>query len=867
MSMCTAELAPATASTDGFEATPGDRTVVDRRPRSEIVNSFLTANPLVAPALGMVAGIWIDSAQPVPVWLAVGAFILAGGMIRFVRRSGLEAHIVLLLAAAAVGAVLHDLSFRRWPADHVARYATEDGVAARLRGTIVSTPVIRAASASSAVWYPQMPRTRFVLSAESLSGHSASEAVSGLVSVVVSEPVLNASAGDCIDLYGKLRTVGSPDNPGSIDWSLAQRRKGVLAEFGCRRSGDVKPIGSESWGVRRWIDRLRRRARAGMLEATYPGDVPGSGLLAGMVLGQRSAIDPELNDAFVRSGTVHYLSVSGAHVGMLVGAVWGAGLLLGLGRRRCAAWAMVAATGYAVLAEPSAPIVRAAIMTDLACVAMLVNRPPRAANCLALSVLVLLIVQPTQLFDAGFQLSYLTLISLIYVSPRAYYAGRALYRRLARRDDPLLSPEIQQQLGMRSPRWAYWDLFVRGLGWYVAIGLSASVVGALLSAFHFHQVQCYGWINTIILMPLITAVTVLGLVKTGVAVVAPLLSGPMGWLLARLTDLLIVLVRLLADVPGAAFATPALPVWLVAFGLAVIGLWTLQPVLRLAVCWSRLAGLLLLVVAAWTLSPPAPQPSLSMQVLSVGNGMASVIQLPNGKTVLYDVGCFPPYDLEKWTVGPLLSRERCWRVDAVVLSHANLDHYGGVLDLMDRRRVARVITTPHFEHAGQAHSTSRNLMTRLNAQAKLWHQCARGARLAGTGDASLEVLWPPVAEIGQGDTNDTSLVLRISYARKRILACGDIEELAMRQLMATADLRADVLILPHHGSVTPSTVAFVRAVNPRYCIRSTHRHETSPALREAVTGRRFFSTAEHGAIEIRLKPDEVAVRPTLMRLP
>lgn len=834
-------------------------------PRAAFLDEFLNANPLVAPAVGLMVGIAVDSRCRVPAWFAVVLFAAAGMLLRKVWKRPLGPHAALLLAAAAVGALLHDTGLRRWPANHVSRFASAEGATARLRGTIVSTPSIRSGPAGSAVAYPQMPVTRFVVSTEQIGRGSAFREAGGLVSVTVREPALELGAGDRVELIGRLNRIGPPENPGSTDWRIVHQRNGILVEMSCRRATDAKLVEHPLLSWRGWLDRLRRRARASMLDGTYTGDVPGSGLLAGMVLGQRSEIDADLNEAFVRSGTVHYLSVSGAHVGMLVGAVWGVGWIFGAGRRQCAGWAMLLATGYALLAEPSAPIVRAAVMTDLACLALLLRRPVRVADCLAASILVLLVIQPTQVFNAGFQLSYVTLLSVIFVSPRAYYAARTAWRRLRRRDDPLLAPAMQIKLAMRSPRWRYWDHAVYAVGWPLAVGLTASAVGALLSAYHFHQVQCYGWLNTILFIVPIWLVMVVGFIKTLASMVAPVLNLPLGWLLATLTDGLIAAVKVMASVPGAAFATPAVPAWLVGFGLLLVLAWTLQPVLRIAPRFVRIAALAFLVAGGWTLAPPRPQSALSMHVLSVGNGLATAIQLPDGRTVLYDVGCFPPYDLERWAVGPLLSQERFWRIDAVILSHANLDHYCGVSDLMDRRWVARVFTTPHFEHAAQAHSTSRELAARLGREPDFWQRLSRGDRLGGTGEAELEVLWPPAEEVIPGDTNDTSLVLRITYADRRILVCGDIEERAMDHLMDATDLRADVLILPHHGSVTPVTAAFIRAVDPRYCIRSTGRRETSPALAEIVAGREYLSTAEHGAVEVRLAPDGVTVRPQLSR--
>lgn len=832
------------------------------RPRRLILIDWLNLNPLVAPAVGLMAGITIDARHAVPAWLALGLFAAAGPGVRRAARSNLAGYLGLLIAAAAVGALLHDNAFRRWPDNHLARYVTLEGTTVRLSGTVASSPLMTSSSSGAAVWYPELPRTRFLLAADAAAGGSR-EPVSGLVAVSVREPVLDVMAGDRVELFGTLRRIGPPTNPGAIDWSLVNRRNGVLVELSCRRAGDVKLIASDPLKWRTGLDRLRRRARLSMLDGTYPGDVPGSGLLAGLVLGQRSAIDADLNEAFVRSGTVHYLSVSGAHVGMLVGAVWGVGSLLGIGRRRCAGLAMAAATGYAVLAEPSAPIIRAAIMTDLVCLALLLRRPVRVANCLALSAIVLLTIGPTQLFNAGFQLSYITLVGVIYLSPRVYHACTQRYRRLIGRDDPLLSPEIQQMLGMRPPWMAHWDKAVRGLGWFLAVGLAAAGVGAILSALHFHQVQCWGWLNTVLLMVPIWLIMVLGLLKTVVAAVAPWLSGPMGWLLAGLTDGLIRTVEAMARFPAAAFATPAVPPWLAAFGLAVVLIWMLQPALRIPRPWSRAGALAFAAAVAFCLAPPAARPALSLHVLAVGSGASTVIRLPDGKVVLYDAGCFPPYDLERWTLGPLLSRERCWRVDGVLISHANLDHYAGLPGLLDRRWVTRVITTPHFAHAGEAHSTSRQLMQRLQAEPGCWQIAARGDRLSGTGDATIDVIWPPAEEIATGDSNDTSMVVRIAYAGKSILACGDIEEYAIRRLLATTDLRADVLLLPHHGSVTPSTAAFVRAVNPRYCIRSSGRRETSPALAEVVAGRAYFNTAVHGAIEVRLEGSAMVVTPQI----
>lgn len=831
--------------------------------RSQVITAWLTVHPLVCPAIGLIAGIWIDAMLPVPAWLACTMFALAGGAVWLFIARQREAWwlgaVSLIVAGAAVGALLHDTAMRRWPAEHIVRYVRRDPPPVRLVGTVVTTPQTRERNAG-AVWFPELPSTRFVVQADHFVTREEPVPVAGLVSVIVREPALAVGAGDRIDLHGRLRHVAPPSNPGSNDWRLAKRRNGILVEMSCRRADDVRVLAPEASRWLAGLTRARLRARSAMLDNTYSPDVPGSGFLSAMILGQRSEIDPALNEAFIRSGTVHYLSVSGAHVGMLVGTVWGAGLLLGAGRRRCAAVAMVLATAYAVLAEPSPPIVRAAIMTDLACVALLLRRPLRVANWLALSALILLVMQPTNLFNAGFQLSYVTLLTIIYVPPRIHEAAGRWYRKIIPARDPLLSPEIQQRIGMQPPPHR-WTAALSHLGWLFSVSISAWAVGGLLATHHFHQFQLWGWLNTVVLVPLIWLVMMLGLIKTVLAAFVPLLAKLLGYPLVILTDLLIGLVEAMAALPGSGVATPAVSATVVAIGLLAIATWTLRPYLRWSADATRMGLLVSAIVLAWATAPRGPSNSFTLHALSVGSGTAVVIELPDGKTLLYDIGSFPPYDLERWTVGPLLARDHCARIDAVLLSHANLDHYGGMFDLLARRSVRAVVTTPHFEHAALERSTSRRLIDTFRQDGLRWHILSAGDRLTATGEVDFDILWPIEAEIAPADSNDTSMVVRMSCRGIRILLTGDIEEYAMGHLLASSDLRADVLLLPHHGSVESNTAAFIRAVDPAFCIRSTGRRDTSEELLDALGGRAYFSTAVHGAVKVTVDGEGLHVEP------
>jgi competence protein ComEC len=243
----------------------------------------------------------------------------------------------------------------------------------------------------------------------------------------------------------------------------------------------------------------------------------------------------------------------------------------------------------------------------------------------------------------------------------------------------------------------------------------------------------------------------------------------------------------------------------------------------------------------------------------VGNASATVIELPNGGTLIYDIGSSSDSDVEKWTVGPLLARDHCRRVDAVLLSHANLDHYSGLPDLIARRTVSAVMIPPQFVRDSEGNSTARALMSKLNDRPGLLRMIGQGDRLSGTGAVNVEVLWPP-RDLKVSRSNDDSMVVRVSYAGRRILLCGDVEDYALGQLMATTDLRCDVLLLPHHGSVVPSTSAFIRSADPSVCLRSSGRPITD-VLVKALDGRAILNTADHGSIEVFVAPGQFRVTP------
>lgn len=812
------------------------------------------AQPLVIPALGMAAGIALDGVWHWPIGILLGVFVAAGCLLLWRGSGDGRRWLAILLAAGSVGALLHDTALRRWPADHVVRYCGDGGVGVRLTGTAITTPLIRKAASGAVEWYAQQPRSRFEVQAERVAGIDRDLPVSGTITVSVREPVLHVSAGDQVELFGIMYRPGGPMNPGELDFGLVNQRRGVLVQVSCDNAASVRLV-ELGRGGRTWWSALRRRLNTAMLDQAYRGSEPGAQLLSAMVLGQRSAVSRKVNDAFVATGTVHYLSVSGAHIAMLAGVVWLCATSVGLSQRACAMWTIGIVTSYAVLVEPSAPVWRSMIVGNLLCIRILVHRPTRSLNWLAFAAIVLLAIQPTQLFDPGFQLSFGTVIAILYLYPRLRRSAVGLSNWLLRRDDPLLMPRIQDMLNPPSRLRRVVRFSGRAISDALLVSVAAWLGSALPTAYHFQRLAMWGWFDTVIALPLIWLTQMLGFLKAGLSVLVPPLGGLLGPALALSGDALIDAVMWLSGIPASTLTTPAIPGWLVIAGTGMLLLWVVAERLRVSRHTVAVATLGLVLVGVYRLAPAGPSGTLRLRVLAVGNASAQLLTFPNGRTLVCDLGSSPLYDLVQWTGGPVLGRDRIAWIDAAIVSHPNLDHYSAIPDLAERRSLGQLIVSPYFKEAGPSAGGAAKLLGRMKELCVPVRTMACGGRLEGTGEAEVDVLWPPAREWqSNGDPNDASIVLRIGWAGRRILLCGDIGQEPQMALMSSADLKADVLVLPHHGKIEATTPAFIAAVDPRICIRSSGRHDDDRpgGLRTLAAGRMYFNTAEVGAVRVDL---------------
>jgi competence protein ComEC len=620
-------------------------------------------------------------------------------------------------------------------------------------------------------------------------------------------PDARVHAGETWRVQARLRPPRGLRNPGAWDAEHRALREGTCA-VGYLREHPLR-LAPAAAGV----DALRERLAEGVRRRA--GELPAAGLLEALAVGVRDGVTREQRIVLQRTGTAHLMAISGLHVGLAAGA----GLTLGtlLARVVPAAplvmpaghWGalagLAAAAGYALLAGFSVPTQRALVMVGCLLCARLLRRRTSSADALGLALLVVLILDPLAARDAGTWLSFAAAAGLLFALAAQRGADGA-------------------------------GALARTLCGALRVQLAATLALAPLVLVIFGYQSPSAPVANLLAVP-VTGMLVVPLTLAG-ALLEPFAPGVAGPLLRGAAHVMGVLLEMLARVPGASTvlvpgaAPAALAVLAGAAGAAAL----LSGVGR----GIALAGLALLAPLLLPADSGPPPGALRVLVPDVGQGLAVVLRT-TGHTLVYDAGpgWGPRADAGSHVLAPALRREGVSGVDLLLVSHHHADHAGGVPGLMGTVEVARRL--------GEGAPTP----------------CRAGQRWSWDG-YRFEILHPGESH---SPGNNASCVLLVSGPGGRLLLPGDVEGGVERRLVRRlgAALRADVLVVPHHGSASSSTPAFLDAVRPRVAIvssghRNRFRHPAPVVVaRYRERGIALHDTACGGLLRLDLAPGRAPV--------
>jgi len=800
--------------------------------------------PLVPVAVAVCAGIVIDRwcAWPVALWWAGGAGTLAVWWMLWRRGWDRAAGTAILAAAAGCGGAWHHGRWNLFQRDDL-------GFSTRRVEQPICVEAIALSGARRVLPSPHDPmqviprrdRLRVEMEVVGLRNGSEWEPASGRARLTVdgihSIDDVFILSGDRLRIFAQLGGPQPPRNPGEFDFAAHQRadrlRSLLRAELpSCVSVAKPGPLLS----VRRLLDAVRA---AGDRLFWQHLDRGRAGVASAVLLGCREEVTVEQTEAFVQTGTVHVLSISGMHVGILAALVLMLTRPLPVSRGTASAATAVVVVLYTILTGAEPPAIRAMILVLVMCGAFWLGRKPLAMNSLAAAALVVLVLNPADIFRVGVQLSFLCMIVLTRIYSLSWPQGtaQAALKRLLRESRPWPIRALSS-----AGRWM-WELALVGLAiWLVTTPL-------VMARFHiFSPVALV--LNTLLWLPMTAALwTGFGLLVVGAVCppLAPMLGGCCDGTIAMLQSGIETARRL----PASYFWLPG-PAewWLVGFygGLAIALVWPrLRPPRRW--CVAILAGWI--AVGVGTPLVWRDRPHLACTFVSLGHGCGTVLQLPSGATLLYDAGALTSPRSAASAISACLWSQGIVRLDAVLLSHANVDHYNALPGLLERFSVGTVYVPPGmFARETPTLTALQRAIQRAGVPVR---ETWAGDRLSGGPGCRIEVLHPPRRGV-VGSENANSMVLAVEYLGRRILLPGDLERPGLNDVVHEEPWHCDVLLAPHHGSRASGSPGLASWCTPRFVVISgslTLYVEQVKATYEKI-GASVLHTAENGAVSVRI---------------
>ncbi|MCE9531019.1 MAG: ComEC family competence protein, partial [Planctomycetes bacterium] len=376
--------------------------------------------PLLPIAAAATVGLVADRYLIVPIPFSLGATLLC--LIAWVicrrRQRELLSYLYLWAAWAGLAAGYHHAARHLYPANEIGAFAKEEPAIFRLRGMLVEEPIVRHYRKDDPlVSLPRIEPTVAVVEVTEIEQAGGWVPSSGKVQMRVEGKLDGLHLGDEIEAAGWLSKPSPPLNPGESSYGERLLDRRIRAEFHVRKSADPVVRLKEGWSSSffGWLAVLRGWGQRALQEALPPSV---SGIAAALLLGDGSAMTSEDWEKYIRTGVIHVLAISGQHLVVLGAFLWFLFRLMGMRNRRAAFFVAGFMLAYALLTGGRPSAMRAAVMVGIFCAGIIFRRPALPANTFAFAWLVVLALNPTDLFTAGFQLSFLCVAVLIWGMPR-----------------------------------------------------------------------------------------------------------------------------------------------------------------------------------------------------------------------------------------------------------------------------------------------------------------------------------------------------------------------------------------------------------------------------------------------------------------
>lgn len=724
--------------------------------------------PILFIAIFFSAGIITGRLFNLPISIAaVLTFIFLATAVLFSNNEKIS-HSSLYLAIFFLGfaAYLNSISL---PADHISSFVSQCPKRVFVKGVIADDPV------KSTTFYKKK-KTSFLLEANCIKDFGTWKEANGLIRVdVYSRAGLDFNFGEEAVLEGLISKPFCLKNPGIFDYSAYLADNDIYSVLKVREGFRITVAKKAHVSVVKRIAYALRRNVINLIDIYFEG--PYSGFLKAILVNDRSALDKNITSDFIKTGTVHIIAISGLHVVMIAGimlAILGA---LKIPRRIGLVWTVLFLIIYSAACGSSPPIVRAVLTFTVFIGSYILDRDNDALNSLACAGLFMLICNPKELFDPGFQLSFISVASLILIAPKI---------------DKILAIEYIAKGKVTSKIRAY---ILKS----VSVSFSAWLGTWPIIAWYFNIISPVSLIANLLVIPMSFLLMIISFIFLAAGQIPNVASDLLAQLLYVIEKSIFFVSQVFAGLPFACFNIGAPSVGFLAVYYSALSL----------LLWPKRYSVMIVLLAfnlmAWSQAPYFGKAGASITFLDVGQGDSALIELPQDRRILVDGGSGPnvgKQDMGKSVVMPYLLNKGVRVIDAVVVSHFHEDHLGGVIDVLKNFKIGCVMDSGVDLAGNKIYDEYIKTLKEKNIRR---FAIGEGDQIKGFDGVEFFVLHPEKdkdpEDASLDSENGNSIVLKFVFGNLSALFCGDITDEAMGRISDRYGrfLNSDILKVPHHG--------------------------------------------------------------------
>lgn len=814
--------------------------------------------PLIPFLFAFILGITIGNFhrvpdQPLIVFLII---ILILFLITSIKKSDKLITILTIISFVILGILNINLClYRDQGSTHIVHYITKEKVT--VEGIVSENP------------QKSSERTELIVSVRRLVKDNHGIPVEGCILLSVASD-RDIKYGDFIRFTTTLRTPHRFHNPGGFDYEKYLKYRGLIVRGFVRDSSGIVILRENQGNIfKTKVERFRKKIEKFIEDNSL---TPEREIIQAMILGNQGGISKDIMEKFNRTGTTHIIAISGFNIGIIAFlSFFTIRLLMKTSTYILLRFNIVTISTifgiipvviYTFIAGMGISVVRASIMALTFMIAIILGKSRDLYNSLAFAALIILVISPYSLFDVSFQLSFMAVWAILFITPR--------FTAMV----PQGSPDKLSTHTMWVKK-IFINIYI-----FIIVSFAATLGTLPLIIFYFNRV------STIVLLSNVIVVPIMGIIAIPVCmsiIIALPLSNALALVFLNIASYLvrisITIVDFFASLPGSSFfvSTPTLLEIGVYYLFLIVAVKLLdfrqykkashtERKNAISQRWYRLSFAVLavffIVDTIYLYARDIRNDKVKVTFIDVGQGSSTLIELPGNKKILIDGGGTYEnvFDIGKYVIAPFLWHERIKEIDIVILSHPHPDHLNGLITILSYFNVKEVWTNGE-KGTFETYEDFMKIVRENNITHRLMSEKSGVTIINGT---SLSV-FNPVNPVDLKNnlprkydrTNNDSLVIRLTFRKVSFLFPGDISEPSETRLTKSGhDIKSQVMLVPHHGGFTSSTMPFLDKVRPELAIIScgpdNKFNDPHPDVLERFSkfGTRILRTDMNGAINI-----------------